>query len=265
MNSRYLMAGTIVCCIVLVILLSYLGASEESRLELAQKQYRGTVIENGARLYNLHCRACHGPRGEGVGQLGPPLNEAHFFQNRLSEVGWLSTLENYIAATTEHGRMMGTRPIYAGNGSTAVMAPWLQEYGGPLRGDEISALTSFIMNWRPTALGEVSLAELPFPRFNPGNPAVIERGAEVFLVKCGHCHRFRNQGEQEVPGPDLSDIAATAASRKDGVDGVAYIRESVLVPEAYVVDGWGEMDGSERCGELLTESELAAVVRFLLN
>ena len=164
MNNRRLQHLTTIGAVVLAAFLFYLLATERSRLSRATAAWEAQKIERGAALYSLHCRLCHGNRGEGVGQLGPPLSNEHFFKKRQTEVGWHSTLETYIVATTAHGRMMGTRPIYAGNGSTAVMSPWAQLYGGPLRADEINLLTAFILNWKSTATGKVQLNELQLPK-----------------------------------------------------------------------------------------------------
>jgi len=216
-------------------------------------------------LYSANCRTCHGLRGEGVGQLGPPLSDAHFFTSRLKEVGWQSTLEDYINATTEHGRMMGTRPIYAGNGSTSVMSPWHQKFGGPLRSDEIRTITAFILNWEQTARGEVELVELEIPQSSFQDPDVVERGTAVFAATCSRCHRYGEIGAPETPGPDLTGIMEVAGSRRDGMESPDYLRESVLIPAAFVVDDYAQIPVENSCGAVLTESELTAVIGFLMQ
>jgi mono/diheme cytochrome c family protein len=264
MNNK-LLSLSIFSSFSLVLLISYLIASEPDRVARASQQRQGLEIEIGARLYSDNCRTCHGPRGEGVGQLGPPLSDDHFFTARLGEVGWLATLEEYITATTAHGRMMGTRPIYAGNGSTAVMAPWHQDYGGPLRSDEIEALTAFILNWKPTALGEVELVELELPRSSPQDPQVLAKGAELFTQKCGTCHIYHDLAEPEISGPDLTAVTASDPSVWGGKSLDEYLIESVLIPRAVVVDEFISISEEHPCGAVLTESELTAVVALLMQ
>lgn len=38
---------------------------------LAAGQAQAANVANGQRLYNMHCAACHGPRGEGVHPEAP--------------------------------------------------------------------------------------------------------------------------------------------------------------------------------------------------
>ena len=249
--------------ILILILLSWLVNVEAERLEHAAKYRHGLEIERGALLYDSNCRTCHGSKGEGIGQLGPPLSDKHFFTERVKEVGWQSSLEDYVTASTRHGRMMGTRPIYAGNGSTAVMPAWSQAYGGPLRPDEILSISSFVMNWRETALGTVVLEALELPKTNPGDPQVIKRGEQVFRRSCNGCHAHLALAATEFSGPDLSHIAETAAARKEGMDGPEYIRESILIPGEYVVPGYEKEAADKSCGAVLTETELGAVTAFL--
>ncbi|MCG6930059.1 MAG: c-type cytochrome [Desulfofustis sp.] len=265
MIHKYPIHVLITVSVLLFALLTYLAATEPDRLVQAQQLQNGRNIEQGAMLYSLNCRTCHGLRGEGVGQLGPALGDAHFFEERLAEVGWQSTLEEYIIATTEHGRLMGTRPIYAGNGSTAVMSPWHQKFGGPLRSDEIRTIADFILNWEKTAEGSVVLVELELPKSHPQDPAVIRRGAAVFDLHCSRCHRYGNRAAHEIEGPDLTRILSVAGTRRADLEAADYLRESVLIPNAYIVDGYQALAAQNGCGAVLTESELTAVSGFLMH
>jgi mono/diheme cytochrome c family protein len=257
---------TVAAAIVLLsLLLLFLAAAEPSRLRQAADAAQGGAIEQGALLYSLHCRSCHGHKGEGVGQLGPALADVSFFTGRLAEVGWQTSLKEYVMSAIEYGRMMGTRPIYAGNGSTAVMAPWHQRYGGPLRSDEVENLTSFILNWERTADGTVQLEPLALPETNFQDPRVIGRGKMVFKQHCGGCHLSDTSGRAESIGPDLSRIAVSGGERKEGMSARDYIRESVLMPAATVVDGYDGIGSDAECGAILTISELDAVSAFLLR
>jgi mono/diheme cytochrome c family protein len=264
MNYK-LLSLSIISSLCLVVLISHLISSEPDRIAQARQQRQGLEIEIGARLYSENCRTCHGPRGEGVGQLGPPLGDEHFFTARLAEVGWLATLEEYIIASTEHGRMMGTRPIYAGNGSTAVMSPWHQNYGGPLRSDQIESLTAFILNWEPTALGKVELVELELPQSSSQDPEVIQRGAEVFKEKCSRCHTYRDLAQSEIGGPDLSSIASSDPTSWGGRTLDEYLIESVLIPRAAVADEFVSLSAEHPCGAVLTESELSSITALLMQ
>ena len=263
MNGRALICWFIVGSILSVILSGYLLMTESGRLAAADKQWQGRIIESGAVLYGLHCSLCHGIRGEGVGQLGPAISDAQFFQNRLTEVGWQGGLAEYIVATTEHGRMIGTRPIYAGDGATAVMPPWHQKFGGPLRADEIKALSSFILNWEPTATGKVELEILEIPSSFGLAGKHSQDGKRVFEKNCAGCHSFKDSGIESISGPDLSEVSTVVDTRNSGQGIDEYIRESVLIPYAYIVPGYEENERQNPCGSLLTESELDLVIEFL--
>lgn len=265
MNKGRLLKFSLICMVTTALLFSCLLIIESKGLQSRADKWEGEKIEIGAALYGLHCKSCHGMRGEGVGQLGPSLSDKQFFENRLGEVGYQSTLRNYILATTEQGRMMGTRPYYAGNGSSMVMPPWHQKFGGPLRSDELESIATYILNWEATARGLVELAELELPKISSGDPRTIERGQKVFMAHCNRCHGMTQTGDSQTLGPDLSDISSTAGSRREGLDGEGYIRESVLVPAKLIVEGFEVAASTNSCGGVLTETELAALAAYLLQ
>ena len=238
---------------------------EPAEMAARAEQHRGEKVEIGAALYSLHCRSCHGATGEGIGQLGPALSDEHFFTNRLREVGSPSTLRAYILASTEFGRMMGTRPFYAGNGHTMVMPPWHIDNGGPLREDELQSIADFILNWQPTATGKVQLEALALPRSDMGSPEVIGRGERYFMAHCNRCHAARGHKAAEVEGPDLTGIGAVGPEKRGGMDGEEYIRESVLVPAAVTAEGYEALSRTEPCGAVPSQTELDGLVAFLLH
>lgn len=265
MSLDRILITTVCSAAALLTLLLYILGTESNRMAAAAMARHGLEIEQGAALYSTHCRGCHGIRGEGGGQLGPALADKHFFTARLAEVGRQSTLRDYVVATTAHGRMIATRPFYAGNGSTAVMPPWDQRYGGPLRQDEIEDLAAYIMNWEPTAMGKVQLTVLELPEENPNDPRLISRGEHIFRQACAQCHNYKSIDQVTLPGRDLTDIAVHAGSRREKLTGPDYIRESLLIPEAHVVSGYAEAARTNGCGTILSLTELKAVTAFLLQ
>ncbi|MEJ2639438.1 MAG: c-type cytochrome [Desulfosarcinaceae bacterium] len=257
----------VLCTLALTLVLTQAAIRETTRMERQQRRHWAAAIEAGAALYEANCRTCHGSRGEGVGQLGPPLANAKFFTDRLAEVGWQDTLKAYVIAASSHGRLMATRPMYAGNATTAVMPPWLDRYGGPLREDQIRDIAAFVINWKPTALGEVELVELVVPKTNAGDPQTISRGREVFRSHCAQCHLIAGANPPEKAAPELTHIATTARTRRAEMEmtAEAYIRESFLIPNAYVVEGFEPDKVGYHCGGLLSARQLDEVVAFLLT
>jgi cytochrome c2 len=258
-RRRLTFLGLALCCLLFIV-----GQQEERRMAAAAGIQTGEAIIAGARLYEDNCRKCHGSRGEGLGQLGPALADKHFFTGRMAEVGWLLGIDEYVAATVAGGRMMATRPLYTGNGTTAVMPPWAREQGGPLRVGEIAAISRFVMNWQATALGKITLPIIDLPPADIGDPATVKAGGEVFSKLCLSCHTLSGLSD-ENGGPTLAGIGAAAAGRNPGLSAAEYIRQSVLIPEAFVVEGYGERTDTQGCGVLLSEVQLEAVTAFLLD
>ena len=63
-------------------------------------------------------------------------------------------------------------------------------------------------------------------------------GETVFLTKgCTGCHSRAGVSEGFV-GPDLTALADRAGDRVEGLSAEEYVRQSVLDPLAYVVDGY---------------------------
>ena len=256
-----LLLGTL-ALLALVILLVVAGEAQGDRMAQRDRMQQATQIEAGAALFAEHCRNCHGVNGEGVGQLGPALNTATFFNDRLRELGWPGTLAEYIQNSIAQGRITSTRPLYAGSGSVA-MSAWSQAYGGLLRPDEMENLAAFVSNWEATAQGQFRAAPLVVPTPERGSSeAQVARGAQLFnAAGCDGCHVAPGSGNADT-GPNLAGIATTAQSRVPGYSAEEYIRESFLVPNAFVVDGYEPGVG---CGGTLTYEQLDDLVGYLLT
>ena len=262
--DRLLITATVLVLLVAV-LAAALMAIEPQRNANAGLARHGEAIALGGALYDEHCRSCHGLRGEGVGQLGPPLADRHFFTTRLQEVGWSSTRRAYIIASTEHGRMMGTRPFYAGNGSTAVMAAWLDRHGGPLRADQIELLADFIENWEDTALGKVTLVEIAVPETREGDPQTIARGKAIFQSNCSECHTFQDIASTRYPGPALDGLKRWTPAEQGSQTPQDYIHTAILIPEEEVNEQYRQLADAHPCGAILTVTELHDVTAYLLQ
>src|SRR5690349_8090156 len=63
---------------------------------------------------------------------------------RLTEIGWSGTVHDYLLATVSGGR---PRPSVQFSQYPQRMPTWSQDYGGPLRNDQIQYIVAFIMNW----------------------------------------------------------------------------------------------------------------------
>ncbi len=254
--------GLILVSIAVAVII-YVGLTEEENMAEQVRSQHAEAIEVGAELFETNCSGCHGLKGEGIPGLAPGLNDPQFFTNRLDEVGWEGTLEDYIISTVATGRTVSTRPeLYVGGGKPAMPA-WSQQFGGPLRDDQVRNLATFILNWEATALGDVELAELPTPSAEEAADP-IARGGQLFVSSgCGGCHAIEGVSSGEV-GPNLTQIAQVAATRKDGVSAEDYIRESIVNTNAFVVEGYQPNIMPQTYGQQFSSQELNDLVDYLL-
>jgi cytochrome c oxidase subunit 2 len=85
---------------------------------------------------------------------------------------------------------------------------------------------------------------------------------------CVACHTVAGVPGGNRIGPDLTGMAAAAGARKPGMDAEAYVRESLVQPQAFVVPGYGGSGNSPGNPQMpvlpLTEADVDALVAFLL-
>src|SRR5579859_2703894 len=67
---------------------------------------------------------------------------------RLKEVNWGGTLQNYLESTISGGRPVSSLYFASGN----PMPNWAQQFGGPLRQDEIQDVVAYVMNFQDEAV-----------------------------------------------------------------------------------------------------------------
>ncbi len=79
---------------------------------------------------------------------------------------------------------------------------------------------------------------------------------------CVTCHSL--SPDQVLVGPSLATIGSDAASRVDGLDAEAYVRQSIVDPGAYVVEGFAN-NLMPNWGQILSDSEVSALVAYLLT
>ncbi|MCS6774102.1 MAG: c-type cytochrome [Anaerolineae bacterium] len=248
-------------------------SDQSGALNRRATNFNARSVEVGAKVYSLQCARCHGLNGEGIEGLGPSLAAESFVgrrklvigtdglatyqteapSKRLQQIGWTESLENYIIAVTQAGI-----PIRSSNVWEVNHPAFLEDFGGPLRRDQIRDVTAFIVNWSlnplsddqailPPAPGE---GQAPRPTPVPLTEAQ-EAGKQVYLqAGCTACHAIRGVGTQGALGPSLNRIytvaqeriadekykqAAQAAGQPVATTPEEYIRQSILYPNAYVV------------------------------
>lgn len=245
------------------VLVIIFGLRENQRLSDYVVEQRAAQIEFGASVFTTNCTRCHGSQGQGIPGTAPSLRSEEFFTQRIQEVGWQGSLEDYIVSVVTTGRQVSTRPdLYVGGGIPA-MPTWSEKFGGPLRDDQIRAVAAFVMNFEPYALGQVATAVPLGPVADESTPE--GRGQVVFSTAgCISCHTLSGISTGTV-GPVLDGIGENAGTRVDGMTAEEYIRQSVLDPSAYIVDGFADGVMPQNFAEVLTEDQINDLVTFLLS
>lgn len=257
----------------------YSGFTEEARMQEWTNEQQAVSIERGADLYTQACAGCHGLQGLGITGLCPPLNDKHFFTDRLKEVGWTGSMRDYIISTVSSGRLTSTRPEYVGNGTPA-MPSWGEVFGGPLRPDEIENLASYIMNWEEEALARPDVTPSPIDgvgtditvELPEGDAARGEAVAALPALGCVGCHVSQAVGPAWAASASQPGIGDRAETRwqEAGYTGTAksaqqYLLESIVLPNVHVVEGYAENLMPQTFGDTITDQQAADLIAYMLT
>lgn len=103
-----------------------------------------------------------------------------------------------------------------------------------------------------------SSSDTPPPTPDP----ITAEGRRVFQRNCASCHSA--DPNTVIVGPSLAGIATHAATRVEGLDARQYIEQSILAPDAYVVEGYTDLMPKD-FGRKLSGEELDAVITYLFT
>lgn len=264
MRNNVLLKITVGIAVALGIALAMaaVGYGELDRMSAREAAFAGRSVENGAKVFETNCVGCHGVKGEGIPGVAPALNSATLFTTRLQEVGYAGTLQSYLELTVAAGRPVGSGQ-YAG-----VMPTWGEEYGGPLRPDQVRDVAAFIMNWEHTAVASGETAPTTPTEIDlTGDP--VEIGKAVYAKSgCAGCHG--EPGSGGLIGPDLAGVATRGATTIAGMSAEDYIHQSIVDPNAHLVPDCpaGPCQPNlmpQTFGTTLSEGELNGLVQYLLT
>ena len=105
-----------------------------------------------------------------------------------------------------------------------------------------------------TSSGDAANGEILF------NQAII---GEANALGCAACHSLR-PGITMV-GPSVAGLADIAGDRVEGLSAEEYLRQSIIAPNEYVVDGFNQSLMPLTFGEDLTEEEVNDLVAYMLT
>lgn len=258
--------------------LAIVGVDEPERMQAFTIAYESRKIEEGALLYENNCRTCHGPQGRGIPGVAPGINIASLFNGeRLAEVGFSGTLDDYVQGVIAAGRPVPS----AGTSYPQRMPTWGQEFGGPLRGDQVDALVAFVLNWEEEALAAAEGATPAAPRGEPigtdisvqlpeGDPDEGAALSQDSAVGCAACHEISAVGPAWAAGGGQPGIGARAGARIESGDytGEAtnareYLLESIVRTNVYIVDGYEANIMPGDYGQRLTAQQVADLIVYM--
>ncbi len=280
-EQRTLLGTLVLFAIILVV--GWTAINEPQRMETFTLQYQGRSIERGAVIFNNNCRSCHGADGRGLEGIAPALNTPDLFNGtRLQQLGWSGSLYDYLYLTVAAGR-----PVRSADWPQP-MPTWSQEYGGPMRPDEVRDVVAFIMNYgkfyeegyagpTPPAVAPTPTTptaafaaigqdmESPLPAGDPARGEALFTGAQPApdgkTLACNACHTVDGT---VLVGPSLQGIASKPLP--EGYDALEYyLRESILKPATYKVPGFENVNMPENFGERLDAQSLADLIAYMLT
>jgi mono/diheme cytochrome c family protein len=93
--------------------------------------------------------------------------------------------------------------------------------------------------------------------------APTANGKAVFLsAGCAACHTFKAAGASGKVGPDLDTTPAVDA-KKVNMALAAFVRESIVSPNAYIAPGFPKSVMPQTFGKSLSKAQLDALVSFV--
>lgn len=177
---------------------------------------------------------------------------------------------------------------------TPTATPFREGYIGPVEAD--SAASGAVSNVAPTAQatsgGEAvavapttaAVATTPAPAamatatLRPTNTAAAVAstsggtgggdpriGQRIFtsIGGCNACHD--TSSGMTIVGPSLKGVASRAASRQPGVDAATYLRESILNPNKFVVQGFAQGLMPQTFSAVLSKQQVDDLIAYMLT
>jgi mono/diheme cytochrome c family protein len=127
-SSRRWQTSGLAILFLLVLAFPVYRATDGSRRDSALAAENAALLTQGHDLWGTNCMSCHGVMGQGVS--APALNSKEFL------------------TSVNDGQVHG---IVAGGIPGSAMPAWLNDYGGPLTDEQISALVTYMRAWEKNA------------------------------------------------------------------------------------------------------------------
>lgn len=276
--------------------------TEEPRMAAQAANWNGRSIEKGAELFANNCANCHGADGKGLPNVAPALDSKYFFTQRLVDVGWSGTQADYVELTLIAGRpskvgtqwaqimptwssevggpLRGDQIIHLVNfvmnwqdaalAQTAAEDPFQCFKGVPTKVGEGDKSPDALQIKTCLADGTSFLPGEPVPTPQAEDTSSGPRDPATLFVSmaCSGCHNLtldQTADAQGQPGPNMRNLAETAAQRVAGEDVATYVHNSIVNPGAFVVPGYINGIMPPNFAEQMSEEEINSLVEWILD
>lgn len=224
--------------------------------------------QNGKKLFvdgakgKASCGTCHTLSDAGTtGTVGPNLDAA--FGQALK-----------VGMTEDTIRQVVRGQIAYAIDQTSTGAPGMPK--NLVTGDDARDVAAYVASAvvKDNAAGATAAAPSPAPTPAPttttpakpagGNTAQLAAGKKVFVDSggCGACHTLADAGSTGTVGPKLDNVAADAQKAGQALE--AYIKTSIVDPNAYVVPGFPKGVMPPDFNTTLTAQQIADVVAYIV-
>lgn len=196
-----------------------------------------------------NCIACHTLYGQG-GNYAPDLTHIHSQRGEVYLADFLVDPNAYHPDARVMPRFGLTRT------NTEALFAFLSWIDTHEAGDNFPPRPIFVSGNGNLALPS-SVQDNQFADDN--SPEAL--GFEVFRQRCASCHTLT---DAQGIGPSMVGLAIRAGERVEGQSAEQYIRNSIINPGEYVVDGF-ENVMAQNLGASLSSDDINNVIAFLLT
>jgi len=144
---------------------------------------------------------------------------------------------------------------------TPTLTPTLDAYHASIRATNEAQLTATAgLSGNSQALAATAAAPVVEATLRPGDPV---KGQQVFTGPggCFACHDTSTGNT--IVGPSLKGVASRAGGREPGKSADDYLHESILTPNAYVVNGFSAGIMPQSFSKSLSAQQIEDVVAYL--
>jgi mono/diheme cytochrome c family protein len=196
-------------------------------------------LSNGKAQFVQQCGSCHALSRAGTqGQTGPSLDAA--FRGALRAGMNRETVQGVVRDQIANPRNGSQMPADLVTGEDA---------------RDVAAYVAFAADRSGEDAGALAQAGLEG----------ATSGRQIFVAAgCGSCHVLAKAGTNGTTGPSLDDLAGAAGQREPGTSPEEYVEQSLVDPDAAVVEGFqqGVMPSFEG---RLSERQIQTLVDYLLE